>query len=169
MRVTHSHVSPPPPALQPQPSAYLVDIDIIHMVKWTRPQARSFIMGPLPSSVYLSRHWHHSHDKIEPGKMDQASPLHFCILQAFKNWVVGRPGNEAKSCPLTGIKYMTEYISEFTEVLKNTSSVCMLTCIGLEVWHEALARDVRMCRRSPLPTSSMFRWSACWWKHIGFT
>ena len=26
----------------------------------------------------------------------QAIPLHFCILQATKNWTVGRPGNEAK-------------------------------------------------------------------------
>ena len=38
----------------------------------------------------LGRHWHHSHDK-----MDQAFPLCFCILQAIKNWMMGRPGNEA--------------------------------------------------------------------------
>ena len=28
-------------------------------------------------------------------QMDQAFPLHFCILRAIKNWTVGRPGNEA--------------------------------------------------------------------------
>ena len=27
--------------------------------------------------------------------MDQSFPLCFCILQAIKNWMVGRPGNEA--------------------------------------------------------------------------
>ena len=36
---------------------------------------------PPTSSVYLCRHWHHSH-----GKMDQA-PSMFCILQAIKNWM----------------------------------------------------------------------------------
>ena len=29
-------------------------------------------------------------------EMDQAFPLHFCILQAIKNWTVGRPGNVAR-------------------------------------------------------------------------
>ena len=38
----------------------------------------------------LGRHWRHSHDK-----MDQAFPLHFCILQVIKNWTVGMPGNKA--------------------------------------------------------------------------
>ena len=28
-------------------------------------------------------------------KMDQAFPLHFCILQVIKNWTVGRAENEA--------------------------------------------------------------------------
>ena len=32
-----------------------------------RPQACSFNRRPLPLSVYLSRHWHHAHDKNEPG------------------------------------------------------------------------------------------------------
>ena len=27
--------------------------------------------------------------------MDQSFPLCFCILQAIKNWMVGRPGKEA--------------------------------------------------------------------------
>ena len=27
-------------------------------------------------------------------KMDQAFPLHFCVLQAIKNWMVGRPKNK---------------------------------------------------------------------------
>ena len=31
--------------------------------------------------------------------MDQASPLCFCVLQAVKNWTVGRPGNEARISP----------------------------------------------------------------------
>ena len=55
-----------------------------------------------------------------------------------------------------------------THILKNTTDVflSLLTCICLEVWCEALAREVRTCRRSPLPTSSMFRWSACGWKYV---
>ena len=44
-----------------------------------RPLAHSFD-GGLPSlSVYLGRHWRHSHDK-----MDQAFLLRFCILEAIK-------------------------------------------------------------------------------------
>ena len=39
-----------------------------------RPQTCSFDHGPLPPSVYLGRHWRHSHDKL-----DQASPLRFFI------------------------------------------------------------------------------------------
>ena len=31
-------------------------------------------------------------------KMDQAFPLHFCILSLIKNWMVGRPGNKASVC-----------------------------------------------------------------------
>ena len=46
-----------------------------------------------PLSVYLGRHWHHSHDKIY-----QAFPLRFCILGVIKNWMVGRPGNKATAC-----------------------------------------------------------------------
>ena len=51
----------------------------------------SFNQRPLPP-IYQGRYWCHSH-----GKVDQDFPLCFCILQAFKNWTVGRPGNEAKS------------------------------------------------------------------------
>ena len=58
--------------------------------------ARSFDRGPLPPSVYLGRHWRHSRDKWY-----QAFPLRFCILQAIKNWTVGRPGNEAKQTGVT--------------------------------------------------------------------
>ena len=54
-----------------------------------RRLARSFDQWPLPTSVYLGRHWCHSRDKWY-----QAFPLRFCILQAIKNWTVGRPGNE---------------------------------------------------------------------------
>ena len=52
-----------------------------------RPLACSFDGG----SLHLDRHWRHSRDKWY-----QAFPLRFCILQAIKNWTVGRPGNEAK-------------------------------------------------------------------------
>ena len=47
-------------------------------------------IGTPPSSVYLGRHWRHSCHT-----MDQAFPIHFCTLQAIKNWMVGKPGNEA--------------------------------------------------------------------------
>ena len=70
--------------------------------KWTAPGSKkegvhkmhSCDGGPLPPSVYLGRHWCHSHDT-----MNQAFPLCFCMLQVIKNWVVGRPGNEAKKPP----------------------------------------------------------------------
>ena len=38
--------------------------------------------GWVPLSLYLGRH--HSHDKCS-----QAFPLHFCILKAIENWMVG--------------------------------------------------------------------------------
>ena len=41
-------------------------------------------MGDPSPPVYLSH-----------GKMDQAFLLHFRILQAIKNWMVGRSGNKA--------------------------------------------------------------------------
>ena len=50
-----------------------------------------FQLGIPPTYVYLGRHWRHSHDK-----MDQAFPLRLCIPQVIKNWMVGRPGNEAR-------------------------------------------------------------------------
>ena len=56
-------------------------------------QARSFdggILTPFCLYTYIGKHWHHSRDKTY-----QAFPLRFCILQAIKNWTVGRPGNEA--------------------------------------------------------------------------
>ena len=39
---------------------------------------------------YFLRYWLHSRDKLY-----QAFPLRFRILQAIKNWTVGRPGNKA--------------------------------------------------------------------------
>jgi len=57
-------------------------------------EMRPFDQGPLPLSVYLGRHWRHSCDKWY-----QAFPLRFCILQAIKNWMVGRPGKEAIGYP----------------------------------------------------------------------
>ena len=50
-----------------------------------RPLACSFDGDPPPPPPL----WHHSRDKWY-----QAFPLRFCILQAIKNWTVGRPGNE---------------------------------------------------------------------------
>ena len=55
-----------------------------------RVQNVFFQLGTTLPSVYWGRHWCHWRDK-----MDQAFPLHFCILQVIKNWTVGRPGNEA--------------------------------------------------------------------------
>ena len=49
-------------------------------------EMHSFNQRPLPPFVYLGKHWRHSRDKL-----DQASPLRFCILQVIKNWMVGRP------------------------------------------------------------------------------
>ena len=33
--------------------------------------------------------------QVREGKISQGFALHFCILQAIKKWMVGRPGNEA--------------------------------------------------------------------------
>ena len=44
-----------------------------------RPLARSFDGGPLPPSVYLGRHWHHSRDKWY-----QAFPLYFAYCKRSK-------------------------------------------------------------------------------------
>ena len=47
-----------------------------------RPQARFFLIGdPSPPLSTLV-------DKM-------SFPLHFCILQVIKNWIVGRPKNKA--------------------------------------------------------------------------
>ena len=71
-----------------------------------RPQVHSFDGGPLPPLSTLV-----DTDVIHVIKMDQAFPLHFCILQAIKNWTVGRPGNEAKAKVQVGIMIMMYHIS----------------------------------------------------------
>ena len=35
-------------------------------------------------------------------KLDQAFPLRFCMLQAIKSWMEGRPGNKANVTPHGG-------------------------------------------------------------------
>ena len=55
-----------------------------------RPQAHSFDGGPLHPSVYLV-----DTDVIHIIKWTRPFPL-FYILQAIKNWTVGRPENEAR-------------------------------------------------------------------------
>ena len=55
-------------------------------------EMRSFNWGLLPPFVYT--------DVIHAVKCSQAFPLHVCILQAIKNWTVGRPGNEAMFCSI---------------------------------------------------------------------
>ena len=45
-----------------------------------RPQARSFNLGPLPTSVYPGRHVIH----LINYRLDQAFPLPFCVLQVIK-------------------------------------------------------------------------------------
>ena len=81
-----------------------------------------FWSGTPPPSVYLGRHWHYSHDK-----MDQAFPLYFCILQLIKNWTVGRPGNEATMCPhdpLNGRQSPAEFLfSSFIERVTHWSKI----------------------------------------------
>ena len=63
-------------------------------------EMRPFDQWPLPPSVYLGRHWRPSRDKSY-----QAFPLRICILQAIKNWTVGRPGNEASTATLSQEKW----------------------------------------------------------------
>ena len=58
--------------------------------------------------------------------MDQAFPLRFCILQAIKNWTVGRPGNKAtfdydRHCDLGIIyRYSDGEIEQQVVQLRNT-------------------------------------------------
>ena len=53
-------------------------------------QERSLRLRATPPFIYLVRHWRYLRDKI-----DQTSPVSFCILQAVKTWVVRMPGNDA--------------------------------------------------------------------------
>ena len=107
--------------------------------------------GPPPHSVYLGRHWCHSHDKWY-----QPFPLHICILQAMRNWTVGRPGNEVtsvyKPCQMSWHLKHIRMIAVY-ELTNNTNcetnqlwvSVCMLVLFSVshypfiascsEVWH----------------------------------
>ena len=47
--------------------------------------------GTIPASVCPGRQ-----NVIHVIKWTRPSHLHFCILQAIKNWTVGRPGNKAR-------------------------------------------------------------------------
>ena len=54
-------------------------------------------------------------DVIHMRKMDQVYmyPLHFCILQVIKNWMVRRPGNEAKiSVPHASQNYLQVLVKQ---------------------------------------------------------
>ena len=53
--------------------------------------------------------------------MNQATPLHFFIVQAIKNWMVGRPGNE-------GIQFV--FILQFAlTTQKQKSSFCVFLLV----------------------------------------
>ena len=66
----------------------------------------------------LCRHWLHSRDKMDQAfrnyvdtdfihviKWTWPSPLRFCIPQAIKNWMVGRPRKEASKRAYQGLLY----------------------------------------------------------------
>ena len=60
---------------------------------------------------------HHSTDK-----MDQAFPLHFCILQAIKNWTVGRPGNKATITKTLSLQQSSQFCVCPTVVCSSTDN-----------------------------------------------
>ena len=62
------------------------------------------IRDPPPLCLYLGRHW------CRRDSLDQAFPLHFCILQAIKN-EGGRPGNEASKFYPCREKLLTTWTS----------------------------------------------------------
>ena len=82
--------------------------------------------------IYLVRHWSYLLDK-----MDQTSPLSFCILLAVKTWVVRMPGNDA-SLMINGtnsgkIKFATNQSSRQLQ----TSHVC-ISILQEKTWNTLL-------------------------------
>ena len=108
-------------------------------------QNASFPSGtPLPPSVYLGRHWHHSHDKCS-----QAFPLHFSILQAIRNWTVGRPGNEARDGT-------SKYSFSFKQCLNNQCTTSPWKMAGPHYAKLPSVQDVFWSREKTLTDCSLF-------------
>ena len=110
-----------------------------------RVQNASFPSGtPLPPSVYLGRHWHHSHDKCS-----QAFPLHFCKLQAIRNWTVGRPGKEARDGT-------SKYSLSFKQCLNNQCTTSPWKMAGPHYAKLPLVQDVFWSREKTFTDCSLF-------------
>ena len=81
------------------------------------------IRDPSPS-VYLG-----DTDFIYAKKNGPDLPLPFCILQAIKNWTVGRPENQASVRPLRCILMETSLSRLYRSSL--LSITCVFCCISL--------------------------------------
>ena len=96
---------------------------------------------------------HHSCDK-----MDQVFPLQFCILQAIKNWTVGRPGNEAKtSFLISGNRNRDPHPAVFVSAVKSPP----LTAPGWNV----ICEDPTDSPSSWPPHSLDISWRETWCNH----
>ena len=73
------------------------DIHVYTRVWETRTQTpQSWLHYVTWSILFLHNRGFKGHSRHE---IDQAFPFCYCILQAIKNWMVGRPGNEARLKP----------------------------------------------------------------------
>ena len=88
-----------------------------------------FQSGTPPPSVQLSRQNGHSRDK-----MDQVFPLRFYILQAIKNWTVGRSGNKA-ICTLLSLQASVVMKESHFSLKSLTPPLLRLTMRSYKVWH----------------------------------
>ena len=94
-------------------------------------QERSLRLRATPPFIYLVRHWRYLRDK-----MDQTSPVSFCILQAVKTWVVRMPGNDA-SLMINGTVDKLSLSTNQSSRQLQTSHVC-ISILQEKTWNTLL-------------------------------
>ena len=106
--------------------------------------------------------------------MDQAFPLRFCILQAIKNWTVGRPGNGAIHKQLCLCSYRPKpqgniYILPYPQVACTVLFVVLIRLHnGLQVLHQCSQKQYYMHakRRLGLVCLNCAQAFVIWWRYI---
>ena len=99
------------------------------------------------SGTPLGRHCRHSHDK-----MDQAFPLRYCILQAIKNWTVGRSWNEARISAILAYERYSYWLFP--------TSVGQVLYRQTEIWVRNSCSKVTWWRKQGVP-KILGHWYAC--------